>query len=251
MMSSKGNIFCVTGPLCKEFSSHRWIPLTKASDVELLMFSLICAWTNGWVNNRDRDDSWWRHQMETFSALLAICAENSPVPGEFSTQRPVTRSFDVYFDLRPNKGLSKQLWGWWFETQSCPLWRHRNVELPLHTLRHHLKFTKDLESQHIYHFRAHRPQMIERYYSDITWVLWCLKSNLSNSLFRLSPITNLQAKTLLHQMSMLQILNFPRENLYAETHICDILLYDIIGWCYAPDILWKLEMLSFWLNFSD
>ena len=61
--------------------------------------------------------------METFSALLAICVENSPVPGEFSTQRPVTRSFDVYFDLRPNKGLSKQLWGWWFETQ---LWRHRN-----------------------------------------------------------------------------------------------------------------------------
>ena len=71
-------------------------------------------------------ESWWRHQMETFSALLAICAENSPVPGEFSTQRPVTRSFHVYFDLRPNKGLSKQLWGWWFETQSCPLWRHRN-----------------------------------------------------------------------------------------------------------------------------
>ena len=41
--------------------------------------------------------------MEPFSALLAICAGNSPVPGEFPTQRPVTRSFDVYFDLRPNK----------------------------------------------------------------------------------------------------------------------------------------------------
>ena len=41
--------------------------------------------------------------METFSALLAICAGNSPVPGEFPTQRPVTRSFDVFFDLRPNK----------------------------------------------------------------------------------------------------------------------------------------------------
>ena len=53
--------------------------------------------------------SWWRHQMETFSALLAICAGNSPVSGEFPTQRPVTRSFDVYFDLRPNKRLSKQL----------------------------------------------------------------------------------------------------------------------------------------------
>ena len=42
--------------------------------------------------------------METFSALLAICAGNSPVPGEFPTERPVTRSFDVYFDLRPNNG---------------------------------------------------------------------------------------------------------------------------------------------------
>ena len=64
--------------------------------------------------------------METFSALLAICAGNSPVPGEFLTQRPVTRSFDVFFDLHPNKWLSKQWWGWWFETLSCPLWRHRN-----------------------------------------------------------------------------------------------------------------------------
>ena len=40
--------------------------------------------------------------MEIFSALLAICAGNSPVPGEFPTQRPVTRSFDVFFDLRLN-----------------------------------------------------------------------------------------------------------------------------------------------------
>ena len=48
-------------------------------------------------------NSWWRHQMETFSVLLAICAGNSPVPGEFPTQRPVTRSFDVFFDLRLNK----------------------------------------------------------------------------------------------------------------------------------------------------
>ena len=71
--------------------------------------------------------SWWRHQMETFSALLAICAGNSPFPGEFPAQRPVTRSFDVFFDLYPNKRLSKQWWGLWFETSSCPLWRHRNV----------------------------------------------------------------------------------------------------------------------------
>ena len=71
--------------------------------------------------------SWWRRQMETHSALLAICAGNSPVTGEFSTQRPVTRIFDVFFDLRQNKWLSKQSWGWWFETLSRPLWRHCNV----------------------------------------------------------------------------------------------------------------------------
>ena len=53
--------------------------------------------------------------METFSALLAICAGNLPVPDEFPTQKPVTGSFDVYFDLRLNKRLSKQPWGWWFE----------------------------------------------------------------------------------------------------------------------------------------
>ena len=44
----------------------------------------------------------------------------------FPSQRPVTRSFHIYFDLRLNKRLSKQLWGWWFETPSCPLWRHCN-----------------------------------------------------------------------------------------------------------------------------
>ena len=64
--------------------------------------------------------------METFSALLAICAGNSPVPDEFLAQRPVTRSFDVLFDRRPNKQLSKHSWGWWFETPSHPLWRHSN-----------------------------------------------------------------------------------------------------------------------------
>ena len=47
-------------------------------------------------------------------------------PGEFFTQRPVTRSFDVFFDLRLNKRLSKQPWGWWFETPSWSLWRQCN-----------------------------------------------------------------------------------------------------------------------------
>ena len=64
----------------------------------------------------------WKH----FSRCWPFCAGNSPVPGEFPAQRPVTRSFDVFFDLRLNKRLSKQSWGWWFETQSCPLLRHCN-----------------------------------------------------------------------------------------------------------------------------
>ena len=62
--------------------------------------------------------------METFSALLAFCAGNSPVPREFPSQRPVTRSFDVFVDLHVNKQLSKQSRRWWFETQSYPLWHH-------------------------------------------------------------------------------------------------------------------------------
>ena len=79
--------------------------------------------------------AWWRHQMETFSALLAICARNSQAAGEFPAQRPVTRSFDVFFDLRLYKRLSKQSQGWWFETPYHLIWRHCNGELPNNTVR--------------------------------------------------------------------------------------------------------------------
>ena len=74
---------------------------------------------------------WWRHGMEAFSALFALCAGNWPVPGEFPTQRPVTRSFDVFFDMCLNKRLSKQSRGWWFETLSHSLWRHCNASVHL------------------------------------------------------------------------------------------------------------------------
>ena len=57
---------------------------------------------------------WWIQQMETFPALLALFAGNSPVTIEFPSQRLMTRSFDVLFDVRPNRQLSKQSWGWWF-----------------------------------------------------------------------------------------------------------------------------------------
>ena len=74
MTSSNGNIFPVTGHLCGEFTSHRWIPHPMASDVELWCF--LCL----------------------------------------------------------NKRLSKQSWGWWFETPSRPLWRHSNVYLCNHCM---------------------------------------------------------------------------------------------------------------------
>ena len=84
-----------------------------------------CSWSN--ITNLQQKTTPWRHQMETFSALLTLCAGNSPVTGEFSAQRPITRSFDVFFDLRLNKRLGKQSWGWWFETPSRSLWRHCNA----------------------------------------------------------------------------------------------------------------------------
>ena len=70
---------------------------------------------------------WWRHQMETFSALLDLCAANSPVTGEFPLERRETRRFGVFFDLRLNKRLRKQSWCCWFETPPCSLWRQCNV----------------------------------------------------------------------------------------------------------------------------
>ena len=71
--------------------------------------------------------------METFSALPAVCAGNSPVTGEFPAQRPMTQSFEIFFDLRLNKRLSKQSWGWWFETPPRPLWHHCNVQYKIST----------------------------------------------------------------------------------------------------------------------
>ena len=91
---------------------HRCRPGTKV-EVQACSwpsFTMVC--NEAYVMEEYLPWTWWRHQMETFSALLAICAGNSPVTVEFPAQRPVTRSFDVFLDLRLNKRLSKQSWGW-------------------------------------------------------------------------------------------------------------------------------------------
>ena len=64
----------------------------------------------------------WEHFQRYWPFVRGI--HRSPV----NSQRPVTRSFDIYIDLRLNERLSKQSWSWWFETQLCPLWRHSNAQ---------------------------------------------------------------------------------------------------------------------------
>ena len=64
-------------------------------------------------------------KWKIFRVTGLLCREFTG-PGEIPAQRPVKRSFDVFFDLRPNKRLSKQPWGWWFETLSWSLWCHCN-----------------------------------------------------------------------------------------------------------------------------
>ena len=173
MTSWNGIIFRVTDPLCGEFTGHRWIPHTKASDTELWCFVFyrhlnkrLSKQSRGWWFETPSCSLWlhciqyfdidenrrnsrtmkfglviltrggvthqmntqrWRHQMDAFSALLALCAGNSPATGEFPSQRPVTRSFGVLFDLGLNKRLSKQSRRWWFETPSCSLLSHCNA----------------------------------------------------------------------------------------------------------------------------
>ena len=64
-------------------------------------------------------------KWKQFPRNWSLCGDFTGL-GEFPTQRPVTRSFDIFFDLRLNKRLSKQPCGWWFETPSWSLWRHCN-----------------------------------------------------------------------------------------------------------------------------
>ena len=86
-----------------------------------------------------REMSYWLLSWKTVQSYSMMTSSNGNIfrvtgplcgeftgPGEFPTQRPVTRSFDVYFDLRLNKRLCKQSRGWWFETLLCPLWCHSN-----------------------------------------------------------------------------------------------------------------------------
>ena len=98
---------------------HRWSYWMKQHGER----NLTLHWKNYQTGNHFHDDVIkWKH----FHVTGPLCGEFTG-PGEFPAQRPVTRSFDVFSDLRLNKRLSKQPWSWWFETPPWSLWRHCNV----------------------------------------------------------------------------------------------------------------------------
>ena len=151
--------------------------------------------------------------METFSALLVICVGNSTVSGEFPTQRPVTRSFDIFFDLRLNKWLSKQPWGWWFKTLSCPLWFHCNettINWSNDTWWHIFKFG--------YFIQKMMPYLeISRYWHEGSFYtgnqfLYCLKCVVKSHNFRNEP------KIKIYNFS--KTLDFTLTHWGRVTHIC-------------------------------
>ena len=92
----------------------------------IFFYSKFTHSTNRELHKRRHDDV---IKLKLFPALLAICAVNSPVRSEFPAQGPMTQSFDVFFDLRLNKRLSKQSWGWWSETPPRSLWRQCNENI--------------------------------------------------------------------------------------------------------------------------
>ena len=134
----KRHLYCISCPSCVKWSPLLWLCAAVCAGYlpphTEICLPILCNLKSYWLFLRDcrvqlsfkngvfrTVTSWWRHQLETFSALLVICAGNWPVTGEFPEQRPVTRSFDIFFDLHPNKQLGQQSRGWWFETPSRQL----------------------------------------------------------------------------------------------------------------------------------
>ena len=113
---------CFTDPLCSEADSY-----SESSNVEYGEATWPAVSPSLWQNI-----DIYSYVMMTstngniFRVTAHLCGEFTS-PRWIPPQRPVTRSFDAFFDLHLNKRLSEQSWGWWFETLSCPLWCHCNV----------------------------------------------------------------------------------------------------------------------------
>ena len=91
----------------------------------LVSWSSFLVW-NPWAMFMNHEWIMMTSSNGTFSALLVFFAGHTPATSEFPSQRPVTRNFDIFFDLRPNKRLRKEPWRQWFGAPSCSLWRYCN-----------------------------------------------------------------------------------------------------------------------------
>ena len=129
-------------PETRSFGSSRdsriWRSITNGNEVRF-SFSIQCV-------SYFTQTTWWRHQMETFSALLALCAGNSPMTGEFPTQRSSNAELWCFFGIGEGKQVNEPSICWWFETLLRPLWRHCNASISQQgILKHHLKSVIDIQ----------------------------------------------------------------------------------------------------------
>ena len=133
------------------------------------------------TQEHEESHAWWRHQVETFSALLALCTGNSPVTGEFPAQRPVMRSFDVFFDLRLNTQLSKQPRSWGFDTPTRLLWHHCNATF--------LFLSNDWQPRFRYGYWCLSPILYYISHQNICVMIFRFPSTQSNVYFTLNGYT--------------------------------------------------------------
>ena len=136
--------FRVTDPLCGDYTGHRWIPPRKPVTLNFYVFFDLrlnkrlskqsshrwfeapshSLWRFCHVHIRCMYSCIWPFKSvplypgmmtssngNIFRVTGPLCGEFTG-PGEFPAQRPLTGSFGVFFDLRPNKRLSEQPWGW-------------------------------------------------------------------------------------------------------------------------------------------
>ena len=115
MTSSNGNIFRVTGPLCREVPDHRWIPRTQRPVTRSFGVSLICAWIHGWVNNPEAGDL--RRHRAHYDVTVMDPHIAGPLrvihwlPVGFPNHKGLCNSdvsFVVFIVVGPNKLFNKQ-----------------------------------------------------------------------------------------------------------------------------------------------
>ena len=123
VISWHGGIFCITGPLCRDSLLKGPVMWPFMQEIHWISSTMMTS-SNGNI---------FRITGHLFGEFTG--------PRWIPTQRPVTQSFDVFFDLRLNKQLSKQSCGWWFETLSLPLWRHCNERAVVQSLHGFLLLT--------------------------------------------------------------------------------------------------------------